>query len=259
MHKFNYEQTYEEVSLSPTPHLTTAMTSSEQQPPPSTSPSDNATFLTWSNFFSILTNRASPTTRKSYFHERDLLNETRDCARCNEDVAFLFRASPIITFLKHNIDLLGPPSGSASLTPANVHCRRCESGSQSGGFSPDHGILLCANEFRSRGHLEDTLAHEMVHAYDHLRFRLDPEDLRHAACMEIRASMLSGECRFSREFFSRGQWSVTQQLQECVRRRAARSVAARKACGGLEQAERVVDEVWGSCFGDTRPFDEIYK
>lgn len=29
------------------------------------------------------------------------------------------------------------------------------------------------------------MAHEMVHAYDHLRFKMDPFDLRHAACMEV--------------------------------------------------------------------------
>jgi inner membrane protease ATP23 len=234
------------------------MASSEQQPA-APNPATDSTFLTWSNFFSILTNRAPADTRTAYFKERDLVNEARDCARCDEDVAFLFKASPIVTFLKHNIDLLGPADGRASISPANVRCRRCEAGVQSGGFSADHGIMLCANEFRSRGHLEDTLAHEMVHAYDHLRFKMDPEDLRHAACMEIRASTLSGECRFSREFFTRGQWGITQQLQECVRRRAALSVRARKACKSDVEAVRVVDEVWSSCFGDTRPFDEIYK
>lgn len=39
---------------------------------------------------------------------------------------------------------------------------------------------------RDQGHLEDTMAHEMVHAYDHLRFKLDwDSDLRHAACTEV--------------------------------------------------------------------------
>jgi hypothetical protein len=39
---------------------------------------------------------------------------------------------------------------------------------------------------KDRSHLEDTLAHEMVHAYDHLRFKLDWDDnLRHAACTEV--------------------------------------------------------------------------
>ncbi|KAI7093379.1 hypothetical protein KC352_g39881, partial [Hortaea werneckii] len=142
---------------------------------------------------------------------------------------------------------------------SNVRCRRCDS-QQSGGFDSEYGILVCANQLRNRGHLEDTLAHEMVHAYDHMRFKLDPYDLRHAACMEIRASTLSGECRWTREFFTRGQWSVTQQLQECVRRRAVLSVANRPACQGDKvKAERVVDSVWESCFQDTRPFDEIYR
>lgn len=72
-------------------------------------------------------------------------------------------------------------------------CRRCptridENGRrvrQGGGFSPDHGIQICANEMRSQGHMEDTLAHEMVHAWDHLRFKVDWADLRHAACTEV--------------------------------------------------------------------------
>ncbi|EME43784.1 hypothetical protein DOTSEDRAFT_23912 [Dothistroma septosporum NZE10] len=231
--------------------------------PPTSSTSSNpaandSTFLTWSNFFSILTGSADQTTRQSYFHERDVLNEKADIVRAEEDVKWLFKASPIITFLKHNIDILGPADGSASIGPHNVRCERCDT-QQSGGFSPEHGILLCANQFRNRGHLEDTLAHEMVHAYDYMRFKMDPLDLRHAACMEIRASTLSGECRFSREFFTRGQFGITQQLQECVRRRAAISVANRPGCKDDVQAVRVVNEVWDSCFNDTRPFDEIYK
>lgn len=232
---------------------------------PTTSTTDNRqqpldeTYYTWSTFFSILTNTAPPTTREAYFRTKDTLHEARDCARCDADKAWLFAYSPIIRFLKHNLDLLSPASGEATITAANVRCRRCTT-SQSGGFDPEYGILVCANHLRNRGHLEDTLAHEMVHAYDHLRFKLDPYDLRHAACMEIRASTLSGECRWTREFFTRGQWSLTQQLQECVRRRAALSVANRPACGGdMVKAERVVSEVWDSCFNDTRPFDEIYR
>ena len=237
-------------------------------PPPSTSsPSSTTTpsrpydpaFYTWSNFFSILTNTAPPADREAYFRVKDTLNEEADCKRCDKDKAWLFAYSPIIRFMKHNIDLLGPEDGSASINEKNVRCRRCDT-KQSGGFDPEYGILVCANHLRNRGHLEDTLAHEMVHAHDHLRFKLDPYDLRHAACMEIRASTLSGECRWSREFFTRGQWSLTQQLQACVRRRATLSVAARPGCGGdVKKAERVVDEVWEGCFGDTRPFDEIYR
>ncbi|KAL9002814.1 MAG: hypothetical protein Q9188_004276 [Gyalolechia gomerana] len=84
-------------------------------------------------------------------------------------------------------------------------------------------------------------------------------NLRHAACTEIRASTLSGECRWLREFWDRGQWKFTQQFQECIRRRAALSVAKRPECKDTVQAVKVVNEVWDSCFPDTRPFDEVYR
>ena len=43
----------------------------------------------------------------------------------------------------------------------------------------------------------------------------------------------------------------------CVRRRAVLSVRANPACPDEETAERAVNEVWESCFNDTRPFDEV--
>ena len=101
---------------------------------------------------------------------------------------------------------------------------------------------------------------EMIHAYDHLRFQVQWRDnLRHAACTEIRASALSGECRWTREFWTKGQYKVTQQFQECIRRRAVISVAGRPECKDDVQAAKVVNEVWDSCFSDTRPFDEVYR
>ena len=120
-----------------------------------------------------MTGHATPTARETYFTARDDLNEAADCARCEKDKAWLFKNSPIIRFLKSEIDLLGPVDGSASITEKNVRCRRCTT-RQSGGFDQDYGILVCANKLRNRGHLEDTLAHEMVHAYDHMRFQLQP-------------------------------------------------------------------------------------
>lgn len=64
-----------------------------------------------------------------------------------------------------------------------------------GGFSPsapdrppaEAGILLCANRIFSKSHLEDTLAHEMIHWWDHCRFQVDWSNLRHHACSEVRS------------------------------------------------------------------------
>lgn len=71
--------------------------------------------------------------------------------------------------------------------------------------------------------------------------------------------MLSGECRWTREAFTRGNWTLTQQFQNCVRKRAIQSVMARPRCKDDVQAAQVVNQVWDSCFSDTRPFDEVYR
>ncbi|KAL6698739.1 peptidase M76 family domain-containing protein [Trichoderma pleuroticola] len=219
----------------------------------------------WMNYFRILSGQMTPEGLFHYREWRYKVHEERDCKRCDEYRDWLFTYSPAVRFLSGKIqDLNG------KLDASNVLCRRCparleEDGQvhrQSGGFSPNHGILICANEIRDRKHLEDTLSHEMVHAWDHLRWQVDwmgDKDLKHAACTEIRASMLSGECRWSREFFTRGNWALTQQFQNCVRSRAIQSVMARPRCKDDVQATKVVNEVWDSCFSDTRPFDEVYR
>jgi hypothetical protein len=90
------------------------------------------------------------------------------------------RTGPIIRFLGDSIRQLG-----GNISGHNIYCRRCTQ-RKAGGFDPEYGIQICANEMRDQGHLEDTLAHEMVHAYDHLRFKLDwTDNLRHAACTEV--------------------------------------------------------------------------
>jgi inner membrane protease ATP23 len=136
-----------------------------------------------------------------------------------------------------------------------------------GGFNIDYGILLCANQMKSQSHLEDTLAHEMVHAWDHLKFQIDQNNMRHQACTEIRAATISGECRITKEVWGRGQWKLVQQMQECVKRRAVLSMMGRPQIRAKErdgdrgkgEAERVVGEVWDNCFQDIRPFDEIFR
>ncbi|OAQ96669.1 hypothetical protein LLEC1_01451 [Akanthomyces lecanii] len=205
----------------------------------------------WMNYFRILSGQVTPEGQFHYREWRYKVHEERDCKRCEDYRDWLFSYSPVVRFLQGKVgDLNG------RLDASNVVRR------QSGGFSPSHGILLCANEIRDRKHLEDTLAHEMVHAWDHLRWNVDwmgDKDLKHAACTEIRASMLSGECRWTREAFTRGNWALTQQFQNCVRKRAIQSVMARPRCKDDVQATQVVNQVWDSCFSDTRPFDEVYR
>ena len=86
-----------------------------------------------------------------------------------------------------------------------------------GGFHPDEGILLCANWIRNKWQLEDILTHELVHVYDYLKFDLDMNNLRHHACTEIRASMLSGECRIWQEI-KKQDWGILGKNSRIVSR-----------------------------------------
>lgn len=145
-----------------------------------------------------------------------------------------------------------------NINGSNIICDECDE-FKSGGFHPELGILLCSNRIYSKWHLEDTLTHEMVHAYDHCKFNVDWMDLRHHACSEIRASSLSGECRMMNQIVRNKIFNFSQGHQKCVRRRAALSVRANPNCKSDEQAVQVVNQVFDSCFNDTRPFEEIYR
>ncbi|KAK1927131.1 peptidase M76 family-domain-containing protein [Papiliotrema laurentii] len=181
--------------------------------------------------------------------ERKVLE--RDWNRCEKWKKALMTNSPMVTFLLKHLELSGSPFNSSA-----IQCHPCPE-TTAGGFSPDHGILLCQNRFFSKRHMEDTLSHELIHAYDHARFDINWQNLRHHACSEIRAGNLSGDCRWLREM-RRGFYGFSKQHQACVKRRAALSVMGNPSCENREMAERAVNEVWESCSKDTRPFDEIY-
>eukprot|EP01135_Chromosphaera_perkinsii_P012001 Nk52_evm9s2568 gene=Nk52_evmTU9s2568 len=129
-----------------------------------------------------------------------------------------------------------------------------------GGFVADRGVVLCEESLFSQTLVEETLIHELIHAFDHCRAKVDWADCRHHACSEIRAANLSGDCRFVREFQKLnvrvGKWS--KMHQECVRRRAELSVSLNPNCQRYpNQAKRSVDAVWETCFKDRAPFGRI--
>ncbi|KTW27915.1 uncharacterized protein T551_02882 [Pneumocystis jirovecii RU7] len=137
----------------------------------------------------------------------------------------------------------------------DILCRPCVE-MQSGGFDPSKGIFLCQNKIRSKSQMEDTLVHEMIHAYDHSKFAVDWNNLFHRSCSEIRAASLSGECGWWKEFKKGAIGTFRKHHQECVKRRSALSVSKHPACKDMEHAKQVVMQVFESCFSDTRPYDE---
>jgi len=208
------------------------------------------------NFYRMATGSMSQTGQEKYWSDADTRYSAIDCKRCEDQRDYLLQYSPIIRYMSDNIKRLG-----GDLNKSNIRCRTCKTG-QLGGFDHKYGIMLCANYIDKRSMLEDVLAHEMVHAYDHLRFKTSltaDEDLKKVACAEIRASNLSGECRWSNEFFRNKVFNFSRHHQDCVRRRAVISVKMRPNCKDDLEAVKTVNEVWDNCFVDTRPFDEIYR
>lgn len=159
--------------------------------------------------------------------EKDLKREAADCKRCERwrdeltresesrpcTVELCVRATdphnerrsatgPIIRFMLQHISLL-PPSSPASSSPGSqeeapsptphlplpIVCKPCPP-TMAGGYSSELGVLLCQNRFMGKPHMQDALAHELVHAYDDRRFKPRggktwAEDLRAHACTEV--------------------------------------------------------------------------
>lgn len=143
------------------------------------------------NFYRMATNQMAPVGQEQYWRDADIRYRDHDCKMCEKWRDNLLQTSPLIVFMRKNISQLGGDVG-----PHNIRCRTCltepESGTvkMEGGFDHQYGIRICANRVETKSKMEDVMAHEMVHAYDHLRFKtnLDDTNLRHAACTEVRRS-----------------------------------------------------------------------
>lgn len=108
-------------------------------------------------------------------------------------------------FMLQHISLLPPTTPLSTSAPAlspdlplPIACRPCPP-THAGGYSPSLGILLCQNRMMSKDHMEDALAHELVHAWDGRRFEVKGDwgkDLRAHACTEVRSAASSFGIRY---------------------------------------------------------------
>jgi hypothetical protein len=100
-------------------------------------------------------------------------------SHCNSKVACAHPLGPMVIFMRKHLELAGCP-----FPPTAIQCFPCPP-DRAGGFHPEHGVLLCQDQFMSKKHMEETMAHEMIHAFDHCRFKVDWNNLRHHACSEV--------------------------------------------------------------------------
>jgi len=116
-------------------------------------------------------------------------------------------------------------------------------------------IFVCQQYMENEKMTHQTVHHELIHAIDLCRTRMDPlHNCVQMACTEIRAENLSGECSFWRELLTaRMANGFKGHGQQCVRRRALLSVRANPNC--TDRAEEYVDAAMARCFQDVYPYD----
>jgi mitochondrial inner membrane protease ATP23 len=143
-------------------------------------------------------------------------------------------------------------------------CKKCGVKNISGGFIVAQAnqdastyqpkIAVCEDNPMEKETFQNTIVHELVHAYDQCRAKFDWTNCLHHACTEIRASSLSGECSLLLETF-RGKNAFTAgQQQDCVKRRAEKSVSMNPKC--KEIAKEAIEAAFVQCYNDRAPWKD---
>eukprot|EP00123_Amoebidium_parasiticum_P009836 comp19739_c1_seq1/m.23543 comp19739_c1_seq1/g.23543 ORF comp19739_c1_seq1/g.23543 comp19739_c1_seq1/m.23543 type:complete len:194 (-) comp19739_c1_seq1:121-702(-) len=172
--------------------------------------------------------------------------------RCEQQKVKSCVYSPLVKFMLQQMEKAG-----CEVEARHMVCIPCDAGDGTegiaGGFNPDVGVRLCQDRIRDQAHMDRTLAHELIHMFDHCRAKVDWSDPHHHACSEIRAAALSGECEMKIEYMQTGKVQFRNGMRECVRRRALKSVQANPHFS-KEVAEKALEEVFDRCYADSAPY-----
>ncbi|KAF6032635.1 XRCC6BP1 [Bugula neritina] len=138
----------------------------------------------------------------------------------------------------------------------HVSCESCESFTNGGYDSINKQIVICSNNTKKNNTVCNVLSHELIHAFDDCRAKMDLSNIEHLACTEIRAANLMHCTKMTAisEGFA-NLWGKSQQ-QECVRWKARNSILAVRNVS-KEEAEDAVDRVFDRCYPDLEPVGRI--
>jgi len=145
---------------------------------------------------------------------------------------------------------------SAMNAPVDLSCVRCPSDARHrAGYSPRHNrIWMCANRLWTPFEFRRVLTHELVHAFDFARAKIEPTNCVHMACTEVRAWNLSGECDLWTKWFSFLGEDMINRKQRCVREGALASLLDSDRVQDIHVARAAIEEAWHPCWKDHWPF-----
>ncbi|CAB9504733.1 Mitochondrial inner membrane protease ATP23 homolog [Seminavis robusta] len=134
-----------------------------------------------------------------------------------------------------------------------IECRPCEeTGPEQGARALIMGpnplsIIACTNRLavHDRAEMSEVLVHELVHAYDVRRLRLDFSDCESTAYSEVRAAR-EAEC------YTGSKWAPTLLQEFCVKQRAIAATNNVFPTWG----RKCVRSVFADAYKDPRPFSQ---
>eukprot|EP00929_Paragymnodinium_shiwhaense_P059557 TRINITY_DN2982_c0_g1_i4.p1 TRINITY_DN2982_c0_g1~~TRINITY_DN2982_c0_g1_i4.p1 ORF type:complete len:224 (+),score=31.28 TRINITY_DN2982_c0_g1_i4:122-793(+) len=145
---------------------------------------------------------------------------------------------------------------SAMKAPVDLVCVRCPADAKHrAGYSPKHNkVWICANRFWNPFEFRRVLVHELVHAFDFARAKIDTSSCVHMACTEIRAWNMSGECELWTKWWETLGEDMVNRKQRCVREGALASLLDSERCRDPAIARAALEEAWQPCWHDHWPF-----
>ena len=179
-----------------------------------------------------------------------------------DSIFFEKKSSPFIDLLLHALSDAGCP-----LKPEHhISIEDCDKRHNIiGAFdSFNNQIVLCRNRINQLQtsnkvtSVQQTLSHELIHAYDHCRADVDfYNNPAHMMCSEIRAAALSGECMFRKNFVEATLSGLKSYHQTCVKRTALASFRALHPQWNQDKSQMLLEKIFFNCYNDTSPFDRI--
>ncbi|KAJ1434525.1 peptidase M76 [Ochromonadaceae sp. CCMP2298] len=175
--------------------------------------------------------------------------------KCNAMLHAAVTLNPKVQKMIDSIEALG-----CTIPKSFFICRPCDaeisggfnvgsSQTKESGYQPQ--IIVCENNILEKETFEHTIVHELVHAYDVCRAKLDFADCAQHACTEIRASSMSGECSILHEVFRGKLKRLAGGQKDCVQRRAIKSLQMNPNCQAI--ADKAVSDAFTECYADQCP------
>jgi len=153
-----------------------------------------------------------------------------------------------VNYLLHALTAMNAPVDLVMVQcPSNVMHRA--------GYSPKHHkVWMCGNHFWNPFEFRRVLTHELIHAFDFARAKIEEDNLDHIACTEIRAWNLSGECDLWTKWMTYLGEDMINQKQRCIKEYTQASMHEGEKPATAQEKNEAIERVFMRCFKDHWPF-----